>query len=595
MKNEIQLSGTAEELAAITAAREFLDGLAGRWPTLDPAAQVKAIQGAVGALVVLWLSDSLACEAWLPRVCEVIKLHLPTLRETVQKRADESRESCAVAAPDNAIEESIARLAKLSALEYEAVRIVEADKLKWRVGVLDSLVAKKRGIQPTDNGGLQGRAVKIADVEPWPEPVDGADVLDKIAETFSRYLVLPPGAAEAMALWSGHTHVFRLFPCSPRLNITSPEKGCGKSVCSDVIALEVPRPLLTENLTVAVLFRLVERYAPTIIADEYDTWLPDNKELRGLFNAGHRRGAAVYRCEGDSNEVRAFAAYAPAVLCGIGSLPGTLHDRSIEIRMVRAKEGEVREQFDSRHTERETALCRKLARWCADNAARLESSDPTMPDGAYNRLADNWRPLFAVAEIAGGDWPERARRAFALLTSGEDADAQGIGAMLLADTRQAFDESGPDRLFSKELVERLVAMTQRPWGEIRKGHAITENWLAHRLKAFKVASRKIRIGADTRQGYLRECFEEAWARFTPAQGESKWNSGTTPVKIGETEHSETEQASDAFRFENATLANKDGPCSTVPFPEAPNVTKEEGTPTPAAVQTQPPTKREEVF
>src|SRR4029077_7060895 len=100
------------------------------------------------------------------------------------------------------------------------------------------------------------------------------------------------------------------------------------------------------------------------------------------------------------NEVRRFAAYAPAMLCGIGALPGTLHDRSIVIRLERATPGELQQRFDSRRTEKEQELSGKLARWTVDNFARLEAVDPMLPDGVFNRLADNWRPLFAIAELS---------------------------------------------------------------------------------------------------------------------------------------------------------------------------------------------------
>jgi hypothetical protein len=194
------------------------------------------------------------------------------------------------------------------------------------------------------------------------------------------------------------------------LNISSPERGCGKTTLRDLISLFVPRRLLTENLSTAVLFRVVDEHAPVILADEYDAWLKDNEELRGLLNAGHRRGGVVLRCVGDNHEVRAFKAYTPVVLCGIGALPGTLADRSITVRMERAKPGELSARFDPRHTETEQQLYRKLARWCADNRERLQRSDPVLPDGVFNRLADNWRPLFAIAEISGADWPKRSRR-----------------------------------------------------------------------------------------------------------------------------------------------------------------------------------------
>lgn len=96
-------------------------------------------------------------------------------------------------------------------------------------------------------GAMQGSDLGIADVEPWPEPVHGADVLNEIAETFSRYMALPDGAADALALWCAHSHSFNAFEFSPRLNISSPDKQCGKTTCRDLIAQFVPRALPTKN------------------------------------------------------------------------------------------------------------------------------------------------------------------------------------------------------------------------------------------------------------------------------------------------------------------------------------------------------------
>ena len=105
---------------------------------------------------------------------------------------------------------------------------------------------------------------------------------------------------------------------------------------------------------------------------------------------------------------RAFNAYAPAVLAGIGHLQGTLHDRSVQIRLVRARPGEVTARFDSRRIARERELSRKLARWARDNIQRLEACDPVMPADCFNRLADNWRPLMAIASAHAGDGDDEA-------------------------------------------------------------------------------------------------------------------------------------------------------------------------------------------
>jgi 5S rRNA maturation endonuclease (ribonuclease M5) len=459
---------------------------------------------------------------------------------------------------DSGDDETIARLAALPPLEYERQREKEAEQLGCRASILDKLVDGKRPKPETADGELQGRTMSLADVELWPEPVSGAGVLNEIAASFVRYVVLPPGAADALALWTAHTHTFKSFICSPRLNITSPEKCCGKTTLRDVLGVLVPRPLATENLSTAVLFRVIEAHRPTVLADECDSWLRDNEELRGLLNSGHRRGGQALRCEGESNEVRAFAVFAPAVLCGIGSLPGTLQDRSIIIRLERAKPDELRERFDSRHTEREQELCRKLARFGSDHLERLAACDPTLPSRAFNRLADNWRPLFAVAEIAGGDWPQRAATAFAKLMAKEDADTQGIGTMLLADIWQVFQEACAVRMFSKSIVEQLCAMTDRPWPEAHHGKPITETWLARRLRSFGIAPRNTRNGMEQAKGYAAEDFVEVFERYLPAPPLSKRPSVPTTENIDVSSLIEASQAGTVGRMENTVAANKDG-------------------------------------
>ncbi|MFZ0828253.1 MAG: DUF3631 domain-containing protein [Verrucomicrobiia bacterium] len=219
----------------------------------------------------------------------------------------------------------------------------------------------------------------------------------------------------------------------------------------------------------------------------------------------------------DSHEVRAFNVFAPAVLCGIGALPGTLHDRSIIVRLERAKPGELCQRFDSRHVEQETELCRKLARWCADNLARLGACDPVLPSSAFNRLADNWRPLFTIAQVAGGDWPQRAAEAFAKLTAKTDADAQGIGTMLLADIQRVFIEASAERMLSKTLVDTLCSMSDRPWPEANRGRPITPTWMARRLHCFNVSSKTIRVGDERANGYELAHFQDAFDRYLPTR------------------------------------------------------------------------------
>jgi putative DNA primase/helicase len=466
---------------------------------------------------------------------------------------------------DETEEEIYERLADLSPADYDRSREKEAVDLGIRVSTLDDEVRKRRGWTGGSDATLQGCAVDLPDPEPWPYPVDGAEVLAEAAQTIARYVVLPPGAADTTALWAAHAHCFDVFEHSPRLNPTSPEKGCGKTLFCDLVGLLAPRSLPSENMTCAILFRLIAKRKPTLIADEYDSWLLENDELRGLLNAGHKRGGQAHRCEGDNHEVRSFPVFGPVVLAGIGALPGTLHDRSIPVRLIRAKPGEVVERFDSRRTEREAELCRKLARWTADNLERLRSSDPVLPEKAYNRLADNWRPLFAIAEVAGGDWPRRAAAAFAKLTSADDLGAHGIGTWLLADVANIFGSSGKDKLPSSRLGAALAEIEGRPWAEFGKARKpITPNQLATQLRRFDIHSRKLRFEEETLWGYCLDDLMEAFDRYLPNNPFANRNNGTTPVNTRDSTCSEPEQPEMVFQPQSGISARKNGACSGVP-------------------------------
>jgi hypothetical protein len=126
----------------------------------------------------------------------------------------------------------IERLAALESIDYEVVRVDEAKRLGIRSGILDQEVAKMRralGLEGTDGDPRQGRAVKILDILPWPDPVDGDHVAEALRATIRRYAVLSDAAADAIALWILLSWAVDNFSIAPRLAVTSPTKGCGKT------------------------------------------------------------------------------------------------------------------------------------------------------------------------------------------------------------------------------------------------------------------------------------------------------------------------------------------------------------------------------
>lgn len=376
--------------------------------------------------------------------------------------------------------------------------------------------ATKREAKKDD--GLQGAALALEDPEPWPEEVDGAALLAEISGALRRYVAMSPEAADAEALWVAHAHTHDAAEESPILAITSAEKRSGKSTNRRAIGAMVPRPLKTSNVSAPALYRAIEKWRPTLLMDEADTWLyPRAGEseataaLRGVANSGHTRDEVVLRCEGEGLEVRAFPTWAPKLICGIGELPDTTADRAITIRLRRRKAGEVLERLDRRAAAAMEPLRRKAWRWARDNMEALRSADPEIPGGLDDRARDNWRPLLAIADLAGGEWPRRARRAAPALSESR-AEAETPGVLLLGDLRDLFALRGKDRLESSDIVGALALMEDRPWPAWgRERRPLTRDTLARLLKPYGIRPRK---SGDFR-GYDRLDLEDAWACYLP--------------------------------------------------------------------------------
>ena len=335
-------------------------------------------------------------------------------------------------------------------------------------------------------------------------------------------------AAVTAALWVLHTYLLDCFGISPRLAITSPEKGCGKTTLLDVLSRLVMRPLATANATAAAIFRVVEMQQPTLLIDEADTFLSENEELRGILNSGHRQGGSVIRTVGEDFEPRAFSTYSACAIALIGKLPATLRIARCRLTCDGAGRTKPLRRSDSTAPDLLDQLARQAARWAMDNADHVRGADPNMPAGVFNRAADNWRPLLAIADAAGGEWPARARRAVQSVLAAAGDDDQSARVTLLADIRAIFAERRMDRLASAELVEALVAIEGRPWAEWKAGKPITANGLARLLAPFAIKPRRSAPAAGPQRATSSPQFEDAFARYLPEVGNGP-NSATMPM------------------------------------------------------------------
>lgn len=415
---------------------------------------------------------------------------------------------------DSTVEEEIARLAALPAIQYDQQRIAAADHLGIRVGTLDQHVERARHGGFDDIPG-QGTPLNLKVIDPWTEPVVGEQLIVDLAEAIGKHVVLSEYQALAVALWIFHAHALEAAEHSPRLHVASPAPRCGKTTLLNTIAAMVPKPLHTENITTSALFRIIELAHPTLLIDEADIFLKDNEEMRSLLNAGHGRGGQAIRTVGDQFEPRAFKVWGPVVVAGIGRIPATLEDRSITIGLRRRLSREKIERLRSNRTGHLEILGRRVARWVADNQDILLDADPLMPETLGDRAQDNWRPLVAIADAISIVVGERVRAAAVKLAE-EEVDDENAAIMALADVATIFELKKKDRLSSQDLVSALVAIEDRPWAEWRRGQPLTKNSLARLLRPFGIHPKQIRFQPKphpTIKGYEAAPIREAKARY----------------------------------------------------------------------------------
>ena len=374
-------------------------------------------------------------------------------------------------------------------------------------------------------------------------------------------------ARDAVALWVVHTYLLDSFQITPRLAIRSPVKRCGKTTLLDVIARLIFRPLASANATASAVFRTIEAYRPTLSIDEA-AFLRDHDDLRRVLHSGHRVGGAALLTVGEDHEPRLFKTYAAVAVALIGKLTDELADRSVTVDLKRRLASESITPFRLDRTAHLDVLARKTARWAADNAERVRDTDPKMPAGLFNRDADNWRPLLAIAEVVGGNWPEQAREDAALCCKVAGVEDAGQLELLLGDIRDII--GAKTEMSSADLVKSLVAIEGHTWAEMGKGRKpLTQNRLARMLKPLGIAPDNVGPEDARVRGYRMEWFKEAFDRYlepvpeapptkTAPQGASKVHRCTECEEIRTSEVSKVHSPENDCALSKCEKSNNDG-------------------------------------
>jgi Protein of unknown function (DUF3631). len=217
-------------------------------------------------------------------------------------------------------------------------------------------------------------------------------------------------------------------------------------------------------------------------------------------------------------------------------------------------------------------LRRQCQRWVQDNLDALRDADPDLPTGLHDRAADNWRPLVAIADVAGGDWPQRVRKAINDLTSGQ-LDEEEVGVLLLEDLYYIFRPNAEneaehkqiDQISCKDLAIRLHDRELRPWRSWgRQEKPITTRQIGTILAAFGIIAKTIHPkGQPAGNGYTFAQCEDAFARYLPLETvppcTPKNDGGEKPSQIVSQEPDQTVPPCTAS---NDTDIQESEPCSS---------------------------------
>lgn len=349
-------------------------------------------------------------------------------------------------------------------------------------------------------------------------PVETVRPLARLQDLIARYVILTDEQRLITALWIVHTHMVHRFDNTPYLAVTSPTKGCGKTQLLSLLKYLTPRSWFAVLPSEAVVYRQIHAVMPTLLLDETDTiFAPrtaDKHEgLRAILNSGYRKGASVPRCIGNSSTPQDFNTFCAKVLSGIGTLPDTVADRSVPIRLQKKRANEPVERFRERQVELEAAAIRtNIEAWADANGEAIALARPEIPDELSDRMQDACEPLIAIADALGcGD---EARHALVSVLSGPRADStEDASLKMLRDVRTIFDAQPEARGLPTSAL--IMSLNADGWAEWH-GRGMNSRDLSWFLSHYEIKQQTIRTGttaADTAKGYRRDAFAEAWSRY----------------------------------------------------------------------------------
>lgn len=351
--------------------------------------------------------------------------------------------------------------------------------------------------------------------------------LDRVDQFIRRFLVMPSESDYTiLSLWIGHTYFTHKIKTTPRLAITSPEFGCGKSRVLEVLSSLCFQGMKLDHQTRSYLMRKVDSIRnekgrpPTLLIDEIDSVFRSKSDesseaLRAFANTGYRATGFYGITEGDRKKTPTeFKTFAPMALAGKGEVvPESVMTRAVVIRLQKRMGNEPIEDFLTDLVLIEAGeLNEELLNWsdyCADEISFL---NPELP--VIDRDREVWLPLFKVAHLGGDEWVRKAEIALANIQEDKSDNALPRERQLLEDVWKVFQAQEKERIKSAEIVLSLIGISGSEWDTYNFGKPITEKALAKKLRSYGIKSSQMRFeNGQGAKGYHRSEVQSAVRRY----------------------------------------------------------------------------------
>jgi hypothetical protein len=333
----------------------------------------------------------------------------------------------------------------------------------------------------------------------------GQAILEEACAFLSRFSVLPSRAAGyALVLFAAHCWIYEAFTETPRVHVSALTYGAGKTRVMELTSLLCPNPQMMAKITGPALYHIIdERHPAPLCLDEADAMFGAGQraeDIRGVLNAGYKYNGTVTRVS--KGEACDFGVFCPVMFAGKGKLPKSLEDRAFTIMMEQRRAGQEMDRFVPKMHD---AMGRRIGLILGAWASKIQGPAGDIiwdepPGKLADRQVDILTPLYAIAQMAGGEWPERfAEVVEVLILGGVSTDEVSPATELLNAIAAVWPEDA-ERLATHELAALL---TDPEHGKLSwpADHATAE--LNRQMRDMGIAPAPLRINGKVMRGYER--------------------------------------------------------------------------------------------